>query len=253
MDGHHPRRAPRDAQSHNVCVTARDVFLDELRQLGKRMGGIRGLFVLVALVMLGTLIPIRAGAGFIDPVYFLAYCCFSLLFASAFVAQSFAGEKEREFLMNRGPEAAAGFQAVLGKVLASAAWGWACWALVFGASLMVLKQAPPVAMTLALGVFVAALSWAASAGGALISINTPSVTMARQMMRLGFFFVLLLAVAGPRMLPREMAESIYRLLDWDMFTRNLLIAAGVLFPLGWLLCLRAAALAAERREGLHIV
>lgn len=253
MVGDHPRRAPGRAQSHNVCVTARDIFLDEFRQLGKRVGGARGAAVLAALTMLGTVIPMRAGSGFIDPVYFLAYCCFSLLFSSTFVAQSFAGEKEHQFVVNRGPEAVGDFPLVLGKVLAAAAWGWLCWALIFGASLAMVKQTPPKPMLATLCVFVASLSWAASAGGALISANSPSAVMARQMMRLGFFFVLLLAVVGPRVLPPEMSAPLYGLLDWDVFTRNLLVASLVLAPLGWLLCLRASAMVAEQREGLHIV
>lgn len=237
----------------------RDVFLGEFRQLMTRLGGLRGLLTLAGLTMLASLIPMRAGRGFLDPFYLVAYGCFAVLFASSFAAQSFAGQREREFLENRGPLDVSDRDAVTGKVAAAAVWGWCCWALVLGVSLATLNATtsrlllPPWVLLFALAVFAAALASLTSSIGAIIGLTVFTPQAARQLMRLGFFFVLLLLIALPRLLPDDIREILHGLLHRDTVVVTLLGASAVFVALSLLFLRRAVHILGEKRAGLSIL
>ena len=62
----------------------------------RRIGGRSGILMWIfAVVVMGVLLPWQLGYGFLDMPVLLAYAGMSLLFAAPLVAESFAGERER--------------------------------------------------------------------------------------------------------------------------------------------------------------
>ena len=235
-----------------------EVLLDEFRNIGARVGGVRGAFVLALLALLATLIPSRAGRGFLEPAYMLAYCSFAVLFASYFVAQSFAGQRERSFIDNPRPAGPSDLNLTAGKVLAGTGWGWLCWALILGVSLATLNAGsrlrllPAPGELAALSVFALCVSWLASAIAAVVGLFSHTVGAARQLLRLGFLFLLLLAVALPRFLPDGMRESLYGILQPEEFASHLRFASALFLVLGWIFLRLTVRNMADRRISLSI-
>lgn len=240
-------------------MTWRDILIAEFQQIRQRLGGIRGALSLAALAALGTIVPMRAGRSFLDPAYLVAYSCFALIFASSWAAQSFAGASERAFIENRTALSAPDRAVAVGKTLAGALWGWMCWAVILGASLASLSStlravALPPAMTLAgLAVFTLALSFAASVVGAFVALSVESPGTARQLLRMGLLFLLMVAFFGPRLFGIDTLDHLRAFLNWHRVGRNLLIAAPFFVVVGVLLLLRVEGQLAEKREKLSIL
>lgn len=220
------------------------------------MGGARGFLLLAALAMVSTLIPGRLGPAFLDPTYQAAYAALAFLFAGSYAAQGFAGERERQFLLNfsggRRP-------LVLGKVLAAAVWGWLCWLLIYGASLAFLgasaagaAKGPPLATLLGVAALAAGAAWTSAAAGAAIALSVASPVTARQLLRLGFFFVLLLVLTLPRLLPDDIQASLRALLGWESAGKTMLTGAAALGLVGLVFYRRALSILTDQRSGLSI-
>ncbi len=236
-------------------MTIQAAFLDEIRRALPRAGGIRGLIVLPALALLGTLIPGRMGTAFLDPVYHALYTALAVLFAGTFAAQGFGGERERQFMMNW---TGALPPVVLGKMLAAAAWGWLCWLLIYGASLAAMggtgqSQSLPVITLTGAALLAAGGAWASAAAGALLGLSTMSAVTARQLHRLGFFFLLLMLVITPRLFPTDIQTALRGLLSWSAAGRTMAVTGTLLVLLGLALYRRAIHLLTEQRAGLSIV
>jgi hypothetical protein len=235
-------------------VTTSTAFQDELRRALPRAGGVRGLLLLPALALLGTLIPGRLGTAFLDPIYHVFYTALAVLFGGSFAAQGFGGERERQFLINwTGGDA----PVVLGKLLAATLWGWLCWLLIYGASLARIDTAGgamalPVFTVFGAAVLAAGAAWLSAAAGALLALSTQSAMTARQLHRLGFFFILLLVVIVPRLFPADVQASLRALLSWNAAGHTMTIAGAGAALLGLHLYRRALRLLTEQRTGLSI-
>lgn len=238
-----------------AAVNTQTAFVDELRRALPRMGGARGVIVLGALALLSTLIPGRLGGAFLDPVYHALYTAMAFLFGGSFAAQGFGGERERQFLINWTGDPA---PVVLGKMAAAGVWGVLCWMVIYGASLARMEaaglpQSLPLMTVAGAAALAAGGAWASAAAGGLLGLVTMSAVTARQMLRLGFFFVLLLVVIVPRVLPEVAQAGLRGLLAWDVAGRTM-IAAGALCGLAGLgFYRRALRVLAEQRTGLSIV
>lgn len=235
------------------------VFLEELADLPRRIGGVRGVLTVFLLALLGMIVPWRLGGSLLDPLILLAYSSFAVLFAGSFTAQSFAGERERAAMEKRGEGAPSEEAVVAGKAAAATLFGWVCWALILGAAVGALNAMPeravfpPPLRSVGLAAFAAGCAWFTACAGAVISQRVFTAQAARQLLRMAFFFVLLIAIAAPRILPGAWADALARQLTGAAFTRNLYSGALLLAALGYFLLRHAAAILKEKREGLSIL
>ena len=86
----------------------------------------------------------------------------------------------------------------------------------------------------------------------MIGLLSHSVVSARQLLRLGFFFLLLLAVVLPRFLGESARDSLYGLIRGEEFAPNLRFASALFVVLGWIFLRLAARNMADRRVSLSI-
>jgi hypothetical protein len=236
----------------------RTVFRRELEQLPRRLGGMRGLMMLAALALLGALPPLRFRTLFLDPAFLAAYASFAALFAGPFIAQSFAGSAERDWIAARGPRDASDRDVVWGKVLAAALYGWLAFLLILGAALFVLnvtrtgaRLALPAAGTLFACLGAAfGLAFLTASAGALISLSVDSAPVAKQLLRLAFFFLVLVLVFLPRFVPVLDLSGLLTL-RWLPVTAGGTIALCA--ALGYFFASRAIVTLADRRTGLSIL
>jgi len=192
----------------------------------------------------GTLVPYKFGYLFIDPVILLTYTAVSILFASNFVARGVVGCTDIETVRRL--------------VIQGAIYGWVCWAAILGtgfAALAAMKGRavlPPTFPLLALIVFTFSAAWITAGLAAVVSLNVYSVKTARDMMRLAFFFILLLLLAGPRFLPPEWRHSLSRLLTGSTLPPLLLGASALFLLMGAGVLRHIRRIIAERKTGLSI-
>jgi hypothetical protein len=235
------------------------VFLKEMADLPRRIGGARGILTILLLAAAGSLAPWKLGSGLLDPVVLLAYSSFAILFTGSFVAQSFAGEKERAELENRGEEGPTDIEVAAGKTMAGTVFGIMAWALILGGAIAALATMssrvllPPLFRCVALLLFTACCAWFTACAGAVVSLNVFSAQSARQMLRLAFFFVLLAAISVPRLLPGAWQDALTRQLSGERFNFNLFVAAVLLAAVGMRFLRRAVVILGEKREPLSIL
>ena len=123
-------------------------------------------------------------------------------------------------------------------VFAGALYGWLCWAAILGASCAALLQmggaldSLPLPTLTILALFTACLAWLTATLGALVALSVYSVKVARDMLRLGFFLLLLLLLAGPSLLPAAWRAALFKMLHGEGFIRNLLYVCPALVFLG---------------------
>ncbi len=207
-------------------------------------GGARGAAMVVLLALAGTLVPMRFGALFLDPAILLAYNGVAFLLAANFAVRGAVDCLDEARLRQ---------VAWLG-----ALYGWACWAVVLGVALVALAQwrgrvtAPGVALSVALVALAGAVSWLAAALACVAALNVQTERAARDLMRLGFLFVLLLGIAGPKQLPAAWQESLRRWMSAGPLASALLVAAAVLVLAGFGAMRHTRALIADRKLSLSI-
>ena len=200
---------------------------------------------MMALVALaGTLVPMKFGALFLDPAILLAYTGIAILLASDATVRGAVGSGD--------------FEAVKRAALQGTLYGWVSWAVVLGASLAALSywrgrvMLPPGAGLAALACLAAGAAWLTACLAAVAAVNVQTVKAARDLMRLGFFFVLLLAVVGPRFLPGEWQSSMARWLTGWRFVPAALAASVCAAPAGVGLLRHARTLMADHATRLSI-
>jgi hypothetical protein len=227
------------------------VFRAEFRSLPGRIGGLRGALLVAALLLLGALPPLRFGAAFLDPLILGCYTLFALLFASSFSIRSFAGSEN-----NSGASDAAW---VYGKIYAAAAYGFLAFALILGAAFTALNMdrthwlLPSLGTLAAVALTAAALALLAAAAGAAAALTSYTAASAQQLVRLGFFFVLLLLLGLSRFAAPSWRDSLGALLNEDQLLGNAFVLAVVLVAVASLFARRAVAILKDRRTNLSIL
>ena len=213
--------------------------------LWRLSGGVRGLLNLASLAAIGILIPLRFGVGFVDPAVLLAYSAIAVLFTADFVARGVVGQSDAG-LMRR-------------VAIGGAVYGWACWAAILGAAFAALfrfggrLELAPAALLASLGVFTICLAWLTAALGAVVSLSVYTVKAARDILRLGFFFLLLLFLLLPTLLPGGWQRAEMRMLHGEGLIRNLLYVCPALAFVGMGMLHRAERILEQRRLGLSIL
>jgi hypothetical protein len=212
--------------------------------LWKLIGGLPGLAMICLLAAVGTAIPYRFGFLFIDPVVLFGYCAVAFLFTVNFVAEGVTGCED--------------IQVVRQVVYGGALFGWLCWVAILGTSFAALFALrgrlvlPPLGTGVALAVFTLSLAWCSAALTSLVALTVFRPKAARDLMRMGFFFFLLLFVFGPRLLGGGIKESLAGLFALGRFATNLSVISPLLVVGGWLLLRRAPRILEDRRLSLSI-
>ncbi|MBI5282936.1 MAG: hypothetical protein HY858_14720 [Candidatus Solibacter usitatus] len=217
----------------------------DLRRFWSLIGGPRGLFMLAALAAAGTLIPWKFGFLFPDPAILTAYTAIAVLFASNFTVDGVVGQKEDAVVRTT--------------VRWGTAWGFAGWAVILGAAFAALAQwkgrlvLPPGLTLLALGAFTAAAAWLAACLAAVAALSVSSAKTGRDLMRLGFFFIVMVLIFATRFGPASWQETLSRPLRQGRFPFTLALAVPFLLAAGWFFLRRTRAMLADRRRGLSIL
>jgi ABC-2 type transport system permease protein len=158
---------------------------------------------LVVVIMFGVFTPLLAGRLWLDyPIVQWLWSWMPLAMSAGMVADTFAGERERDtleaLLASRLPDRAI----VLGKVTAVAAYGWSvtliCWLagwiavrLAFDAAYA--SAVPNPSLVLAWPFVLSGLAaWLVACVGVLISLRAQSVRQAQQLMSVAMLGMLLL-------------------------------------------------------------
>lgn len=196
---------------------------------------------IVIVVVFGVLFPLTAGPLWTEqPIVQWLWSWLPLVLSAGLMADTFAGERERDtleaLLASRLPDRAI----LLGKAAAVAAYGWAvtlsCW--LAGAAVVWLSAggqsgAVPAQMALWLPILSFLAAWYVACTGVLISLRAQSVHQAQQWMSVAMLGTLL--VAGLFAAPLLPAGT------GDKAGQALVLAAAVLavLDLGLLLALLA--------------
>ncbi|MGJ5816146.1 hypothetical protein [Paludibaculum fermentans] len=212
--------------------------------LWQLVGGVRGLLMLAGLAAAGTLIPWKFGFMFLDPAIILPYTAIAILFASNFVAGGVVGQDD--------------MGTIRGVTFGGTLYGWLCWVLILGTAFAALAAfrdrvvLPPAGMLTALALFTACVAWLSACLAALVAVQVFTAKAARDLMRMGFFFIVLLTLIVPRFLPAAWRASGAKVLTGEQLPLLLGIAGPVLVCLGFLALRRIPILLADRHLGLSI-
>ncbi|HEY3441481.1 MAG TPA: hypothetical protein VGK29_12040 [Paludibaculum sp.] len=212
--------------------------------LWKLSGGARGMLLVAAIAAIGVLVPRRFGFLFLDPAILLLYSAIAVVFASNFVVRGVVGQDD-EPLIRR-------------VVLNGALFGWVCWLVILGAALAALSARagrlvmPSVFLTLGLIVLTGSVAWLAACFAALIAISMDSVRTAQGMTRMALFFVLLIFIVLPRLLPAAWQAGLGGLLTSGNLGRNLLLLSPLPAYAGYWLMSRVHRVLDDRSTPLSI-
>jgi hypothetical protein len=212
--------------------------------LWRLIGGLPGVVMICLLAAVGTAIPYRFGFLFVDPAILFGYSAVAFLFAVNFVAEGATGCEDAALVR----------QVVYGGTL----FGWLCWVVILGTSFAALAVMrgqlvlPPVAIGVALVVFSVSLAWFSAALTSLVALTVFKPKAARDLMRMGFFFIVVVMVAGPRFLGGGVEAWLAGLFRMSRFATNLLVISPILVLGGWLALRRAPRILEDRRLSFSI-
>jgi hypothetical protein len=196
----------------------------------------QALVILVVVAVFGILVPLYKGFGFLDPRIIAAYACLALLFVAPASA---------ELAAVQGPTAPP--SAIFGRIALIVAWGWGVTLLILATAMVTLTLmarrggllVPPLGFLAAVLTFSLSGSIAIAELGALLTRRF-SAAGVKNILRIGFFAILLALIFGSRVLPdRVQLEILDRFntrraltrLAWESSAVFVAIAALLLIPL----------------------
>jgi hypothetical protein len=233
-----------------------EVFRYELASLLERVGGAKAIAMLAILAALTAILPLRFGAGLLDPLLLLVYSTLAPLLAGSFMAQSFASERARSSIVSDDDPAQA---LATGKVLAATAWGFACWVVLMAVPLIALNWPrrhlllPPVLDLLALALFAAALAWFASALGSIFASGVTTPSSAQSFVRGMILIPLLLLASALSVLPLSVRTPLARSIGPGHLPLTLGAASLLLIAAGWPAVRKTASRIEDLRHPLSIL
>jgi ABC-2 type transport system permease protein len=187
----------------------------ELVALGGNVKGGR-LSMVIMFVVFGVFLPLQSGARWVtSPVTMLYWAWVPLMLVTGFIADSFAGERERHtletLLASRLPDRAI----LLGKVAAAIAYGWGYMLAMFLCGLVtvnvahheggvILYSGPVAAVALIGGLLTAGL---AASAGVLVSLRASTVRQAAQALSVGIMLCIFVPAFGVTALPAPWRQS----------------------------------------------
>jgi hypothetical protein len=237
-------------------MNAFEVCLYELASLLERVGGFRSLAFLAILAGLTVILPLRFGAGLLNPLLLLVFTAIAPLLAGNFTARAFAAEKARAHILNDGDPARA---IATGKVLAAAVWGLLTWAVLFSVPLIALDTTshrlilPSARLLIALALFAFASAWLASALGSIFAADAANPAQAQTFVRGVILLPLVLLAITYSLVPVDLRLALARLLDSSRLPLALLAGSLGLILLGIPALRQTASKIDELRHPLSIV
>ena len=233
-----------------------EVFQYEVASIMERAGGVKGIGMLAILAALTVILPLRFGAGLLDPLLLLVYSLFAPLLAGNFTAQSFAAEKARSRIVNSDDPASA---IAMGKVLAATAWGFLCWVVLMAVPFAALNYSrhhmllPPATTLLALALFSVALAWFASALGSIFASGVTGPSSAQSLVRGLILMPVLLSAAAVSIMPLGVRAALARSISAENLPLTLGVLSILLVLTGWPAVRKTASKIEELRHPLSIL
>ena len=230
--------------------------MKEMLALGGNLkGGRVGIILMIA--VFGVFLPLQHGAAWVSsPVTMIYWAWVPLMLVTGFIADSFAGERERHtletLLASRLPDRAI----LLGKVAAAVGYGWVYMLVMFLSGLITVNLAfrtgglllyPWLFMAAALGGGLLTAGLAASAG-VLVSLRASTVRQAAQTLSIGIMLLIFVPAFGLPALPKAWRVSLLARAATFSVHQWVALAASILFLADAVML--AAAMARFRRARL---
>jgi hypothetical protein len=237
-------------------MNAIEICLYELASLLERVGGIPSLAALALLAALTVILPLRFGAGMLNPLLLLVFTAVAPLLAGNFTARGFASEKARSHILQDGDPALA---VATGKVLAAALWGLFVWAILFSVPLVALNTIshrlllPSALMLVALALFAFASAWLASALGSIFAADAATPSQAQTFVRGVILLPLLLLAISYSLVSSDLRLALARLLYSARLPLVLILCSLGLILLGFPALRHTASKIDELRHPLSIL
>ncbi len=191
----------------------REMFFTRARGLSQRGGP---LSLLIMLVVFGIVIPLQTGPSWLtSPISLLIWSWVPFTLITSVVADSFAGERDRNtletLLATRLPDRAILF----GKLIAAVSYGWGFSLVTLVVSTIAINiahgqgQLLMYAPDILIGIIVLSLliSILGAGLGVWVSLRAASVQQAQQQLGLAMFLLFLVPMFGFQLLPRETKVS----------------------------------------------
>jgi hypothetical protein len=213
-----------------------EAIASELAALPRRLGGSRGMLVWAfGVAVMGLLLPWQLGYDFVDIQVLLAYAMMVLLFVAPVVADSFAGEPERNIVPD---DPAIRRDLLLGRVAAGVLYGWGSTMLMLALAFVTvnlrLRPAilllPPATISLSLAVLTLLLAIFAASLAAAIAVRARDARSAKRSLRQGFLLLLVALILYLRGAPSSWRAAMGGLMTPDGMVRFTAYAAVTLLP-----------------------
>ena len=192
---------------------------------------------LLPIILLGIVIPWRAGPAYVDnTVALVVPALMPLLFVLVLVADSFAGERERHTLETLLGTRLSDQVILLGKVTAAVLYAWAMFVItlavavlginiMYGHGRLIMFPMSRLVPTLIYDFLLAVLL---SCIGVFVSLRAPTVRQAMQTLNLGFMVTVWGSFFGFQSLPREWRIILLGALAGENLIRAEIVAGVVL-------------------------
>jgi len=192
---------------------------------------------LLPIILLGIVIPWRAGPAYVDnTVALVVPALMPLLFVLVLVADSFAGERERHTLETLLGTRLSDQVILLGKMTAAVLYAWAMFVItlavavlginiMYGHGRLIMFPMSRLVPTLIYDFLLAVLL---TCVGVFVSLRAPTVRQAMQTLNLGFMVTVWGSFFGFQALPKEWRIILLRALAGKNLIRSEIVAGVVL-------------------------
>ena len=235
------------------------VMWKEWKELLVQRGSLRGgrLSLLILVGLLGVFLPWQTGRDWVESPVVLVYSAYIPLFlVMSVIADSFAGERERQTLETLLASRLSDRAILFGKVGAAVGYGWGLTLISLLLGLVTVNLAhgrgelllyPPAVGLGIVGFSLLGAGLVASAG-VLVSLRASSVRQAQQTLSIAIMLLLFVPIFGGQALPAEWRARLAQALVVADVTKILLTVVAVLAVLD--MALLAAAMIRFQRARL---
>jgi ABC-2 type transport system permease protein len=176
------------------------IMWKEARELFLQRSGLRGGWtgLLILIVVFGILMPLQSGPEWLGaPTTVLLWAWVPFIPVNSVVADSFAGERERQTLETLLASRLSDRAILIGKISSAIAYGWGITLIGLLVALITLNIAfsggellffPPL-IGMAILVLSFLVAWLAAGLGVLVSLRAASVRQAQQTLSMAFLFL----------------------------------------------------------------
>ena len=207
-----------------MITDIRTVFCKEWNEYLHSRSSKRGtlFMILFPVIIFGVFFPLQEGREWVEsPVPVISFAWIPLLFVSALIADSFAGERERHtletLLASRLPDKAI----LMGKFCSAVSYGLGLTGLIVLSGLISVNIAYgkgelllyPLKATLAGAVVCILMSCFVAGAGILISLKASTVRQAHQTLSFSIIAVVLLPAVAFRFIPDELRKNLIGMLN----------------------------------------